>query len=74
MQSSPIVPGQPSTSETELPLRILERDGAPLVRCLCGAELAGARGHHLSQEISAAGLIRMVLHAKNCRRAQGALF
>lgn len=60
-------------TETELPLRILERDGAPVVRCLCGAELAGAQGRQLQQEISSAGLIRMIMHVKRCDKIQGML-
>lgn len=57
-----------ASTETELPLRIIMVDGTPAIRCLCGAELAAVRGHNLEMEFRPAGLIRMVLHAKNCTR------
>ena len=55
-----------SACEVELPLRIVEVGGNPILRCLCGAELAAVRGHNLQVEFSPAGLLRMVLHARRC--------
>ena len=55
--------------ETELPLRVLIDDaGTPLIRCLCGTELAAVRGRELTYDFSPGGLIRMVLHARHCNR------
>lgn len=69
---------------TELPLRILDQPGGAVIRCLCGAELstlrrgttvlAGLRQAvalpHLSPDITAAGLVVMVAHAKACARGR----
>lgn len=56
--------------EVELPLRVIQVDGNPVLRCLCGAELAAVRGHNLQLEFSPAGLLRMVLHARRCTGAR----
>ena len=64
----------------ELPLRIIDQPGGAVIRCLCGAELATLRRGvtrmaglrqavalpHLSPDITAAGLVVMVAHAKAC--------
>jgi hypothetical protein len=65
---------------SELPLRIVDQPGGTVIRCLCGAELATLRRGvaalavlrqavtlpHLSPDITAAGLVVMVAHAKTC--------
>ena len=57
-------------SDRELPLRVLiDEDSTPIIRCLCGAELAAVRNRELTYDFSPGGLIRMVLHAKHCNRA-----
>ena len=57
------------TAERELPLRIIDHDGTPSIRCLCGTEAAVATGRgRVSADCSPAALIRMILHAKNCTR------
>jgi hypothetical protein len=73
---------------TELPLRIVDQAGGPVIRCLCGAELAvmkrgltneliGLRRSdyqpRLSPDLTPAGVMRMVLHAKTCVRGQNKL-
>lgn len=64
----------------ELPLRIIDQPGGAVIRCLCGAELStlrrgtteipGMRSSvrllHLSPDITPAGLMIMVVHAKQC--------
>lgn len=56
----------------DLLLRITADDDGRLgVRCLCGAELASVRGQALDGQLSPAGLVRMVLHAKGCTYVQG---
>lgn len=57
----------PMSSEFELPLRVLiDQAGTPVIRALCGAELAAVWGSQLTWDFSPAGLIRMILHAKHC--------
>lgn len=53
-------------TEAELPLRIVERDGNPIIKCLCGAEVAAVRSHRLEMTFSPAALFRMILHARKC--------
>ena len=64
-----------------LPLRIVDQPGGAVIRCLCGRELASLRKGvtelsrmrgavslpHLSPDISPAGLLVMIVHAKGCR-------
>lgn len=55
----------------ELPLRIYDEPGGALIKCLCGAEAVVMRPSIVAQwkgqaDPSAAGLLRMVLHAKTC--------
>jgi len=69
----------------ELPLRIVDQPGGAVVRCLCGAELASMRRGlanelvrlrssagrvHLSPDVSPAGLLCMIVHAKSCAAGQ----
>lgn len=75
----------------ELPLRIVDAPGGPVIRCLCGAESAVVRpsseqsaaiiranrgsrimNRGLSPDVSPAAVIRMIAHAKTCRRGQNA--
>jgi predicted alpha/beta-fold hydrolase len=65
---------------SELPLRIVDQPGGAVIRCLCGHELATLRRGvtgltgmrrdaylpHLAPDITAAGLVVMVAHAKAC--------
>jgi hypothetical protein len=58
-------------TEAELPLRIDDAPHGAVIRCLCGAEAAVMRPGIVDQwrgtaDPSAAGLLRMVLHAKRC--------
>jgi hypothetical protein len=55
----------------ELPLRVDDAAGGAVIRCLCGAEAAVMRPGPLDSwrgtaDPSAAGMLRMVLHAKRC--------
>jgi hypothetical protein len=55
----------------ELPLRIYDAPGGCVIRCLCDAEAGlmrpGMADMWLGQsDPTAAGLLRMVLHAKRC--------
>lgn len=57
--------------DAELPLRIDDAPGGAIVRALCGAEAAVLRPGIAAMwkgesDPSAAGLLRMVLHAKRC--------
>ena len=59
----------------ELPLRIDDAPNGAVIRCLCGAEAAVMRPSITDQwrgtcDPSAAGLLRMILHAKTCLRGQ----
>lgn len=61
----------PDSRGAELPLRVNDLPGGALVRCLCGAEAAvmspGITDLWLGRaDPSAAGLLRMVLHAQRC--------
>ena len=56
---------------SELPLRIDDAPHGAVIRCLCGAEAAVVAPGITDQwrgtaDPSAAGLLRMVLHAKDC--------
>ncbi len=67
-----------------LPLRIVDQPGGAVIRCLCGAELATLRRGltelpgmrsavympHLSPDVTARGLLVMVVHAKACAAGQ----
>ena len=55
----------------ELPLRVDDAQRGAVIRCLCGAEAAVMRPGPVdlwrgTADPSAAGLLRMVLHAKRC--------
>jgi hypothetical protein len=68
----------------ELPLRIIDQPGGATVRCLCGAEAATLRRAStgmlrmrgavslpgLSPDVSPAGLLMMIAHAKQCERGR----
>jgi hypothetical protein len=63
------MPDQQGTAE--LPLRIWDAPGGAVIRCLCGAEAAVMRPSIMAQwkgqaDPSAAGLLRMQLHAQRC--------
>lgn len=62
---------QEKQGTAELPLRIDDAPGGCVIRCLCGAEAAVMRPGIVASwqgqsDPSAAGLLRMVLHAKKC--------
>ena len=55
----------------ELPLRVYGAPGGAVIACLCGAEAAVMRPSIVRQwqgqsDPSAAGLLRMTLHARAC--------
>lgn len=59
------------TGLQELPLRIDDAPHGAVIRCLCGAEAAVmapgiADRRRGTADPSAAGLLRMVVHAKRC--------
>ena len=59
----------------ELPLRVDDVPGGAVIRCLCGAEAAVMAPGMADQwrgtaDPSAAGLLRMVLHARRCQRGR----
>lgn len=71
----PLWPVRSAVTLAELPLRVDDAPGGALIRCLCGAEAAVMRPGILDQwrgtaDPSAAGLLRMVLHAKRCLPGQ----
>lgn len=60
-----------SVGNLELPLRIDRAPRGAVIRCLCGAEAAVMRPGIRAQwtgaaDPSAAGLLRMTLHAERC--------
>lgn len=62
----------------ELPLLIFDAPGGCVIRCLCDAEAAVMRPGMTDMWLgrsdpSAAGLLRMVLHAKKCLLGQNLL-
>jgi hypothetical protein len=61
----------------ELPLRIDDTPGGPVIRCLCGVEAAVMDPpraqpaiRHVVPDASPAALLLMVMHAKKCTRGQ----
>lgn len=67
-----------ATRWPELPLRIDDAPGGFVIRCLCGAEAAVMAPGILDQwrgtaDPSAAGVLRMQLHARKCLIGQNLL-
>jgi len=70
----------------ELPLRIVEQPGGPVIRCLCGAEasvlrrsmanglwvvvLDGPARIRLGPDVSPAAVLSMIVHAQVCTRVR----
>ena len=67
----------------ELPLRIVDQPGGAVIRCLCGAEAASIRRATtqmsglrasaalpgLAPDVTPAGILMMIVHARACAAA-----